>query len=75
MIGQCDLESIEETYMIVKGQEFKKFKNVGGCWKRFSTPKWDYKIITPKLVAEIINWCFDDQLTYEVNYNGKRNYI
>ncbi len=67
-----DQECLKEPYIIVKGKEFKSY-NVGGCWKRFSSPKWDCKVVTPKIVAEIIQWCFNEEKTYMVDYKG--NYI
>lgn len=45
----------EYPYIIIKGIEFSK-ENNSVCWQRVRTPHWDYKIITPKIVREIVEW-------------------
>ncbi len=55
----------------MKGSEFSQQNNTG-CWQRVRTPNWDYEIITPKIVREIIEWClnFKENLIF-VDYFGK----
>ena len=61
----------ECPYITIKGSEFSQ-QNDTGCWQRVRTPDWDYEIITPKIVREIIEWClnFKENLIF-VDYFGK----
>jgi len=56
--------------IIVKGKEFKGLNNLGGFWERFAVPEWDDGIITPSLVAQIIDWCFTDEDVVSVDWKG-----
>ena len=61
---------IENPYIITEGKEFKGLDNLGHHWERFIVPQWEDKIVTPSLVAEIIDWCFKNEKVVPVDYNG-----
>jgi hypothetical protein len=57
-------------YIIVKKGEFKSVKNIGGYWRRFLTPKWQDKSITPAFVEKIVRWCFEEEKVTEIDFRG-----
>ena len=57
-------------FISVKGPEFKGLIGLGGCWQRFRTPLWKDDIVTPALVAEIIDWCLTNEEVTSVDYEG-----
>jgi len=57
-------------YIVVMGKEFKGLNNLGHFWERFLVPEWDDNIVTPALVAEIIDWCYTTETVTPVDYNG-----
>jgi hypothetical protein len=74
MLGQKDASrmfSPKEPLIIVKGKWFKGLSDCGGCWKRFLVPEWEDDIITPSLVAEIIDWCYVTEPVIQVDYRGE----
>jgi len=56
--------------IIVKGKEFKGLSDLGHVWERFRVPEWKDAIITPSLVAQIIDWCFTIEDVIPVDYEG-----
>ena len=56
--------------IIVKGKEFKGLNNLGHFWERFVVPNWDDDIVTPSLVAQIIDWCFVEEDVISVDWKG-----
>ena len=50
----------DNPFLIVKGKDFNGIKDAGGIWKRVKVPNWNDEKITPKFVADLIDWCFDD---------------
>jgi hypothetical protein len=74
MLEQKDTQRLfspKTPFIIVVGKEFKGLDNLGHCWERFVVPEWEDKIVTPSLVAEIIDWCFTDEEVIPVDYKGK----
>jgi hypothetical protein len=73
MLGQKDKNrafSPINPFIIVKGKEFKGLSNLGGYWERFLVPEWENEIVTPSLVAEIIDWSLKEESIICVNYQG-----
>nr|WP_246362116.1 hypothetical protein [Paenibacillus alba] len=69
-IGQSLLE--KNTFIVIQGMEFEGlagYKRFG--WTRVLTPSWEDTIITPRLVVQIIDWCFEmkEQVTI-VDWKG-----
>lgn len=56
--------------IIVKGKEFKGLTDLGHVWERFVVPEWEDEIITPSLVAQIIEWCFTNEDVTPVDWEG-----
>lgn len=65
----CPLE-VEICYVICKGTEFQG-KKTNGCWQRYICPIDIPKTITPKIVAEIIDWSENDNKAVSVEWDGK----
>ena len=73
MLEQRDTErffSPKNPLIIVKGKEFKGLDNLGHGWERFLVPEWNDEIITPSLVAQIIDWCFTTEDVIPVDWKG-----
>lgn len=73
MLNQKGTESAfsqQNPFIIVEGKEFKCLDNLGHGWERFLVPNWNDEIVTPALVAEIIDWCFVAEEVTSVNYQG-----
>lgn len=62
---------LESNYVISKGRRFQN-KETSGCWERYVCPFELPEIITPKLVADIINWAEYDNEAVKIEYTGKR---
>ncbi|GKX59649.1 hypothetical protein [Leminorella grimontii] len=58
-------------FIIVKGKEFKGLDGLGKYWERFLTPDWESKVMTPSLVAKIIDWCLAVEEVTSVNFRGE----
>jgi len=58
-------------FIVNIGKEFKGLDNLGHVWERFITPNWNDNIVTPSLVANIIDWCFTVEDVVTVDYSGK----
>ena len=70
-LTQRNTESkIKNPYIITEGKEFKGLDNLGHGWERFIVPEWEDRIVTPSLVAQIIDWCFKNEEVIPVDYNG-----
>ena len=61
---------IKSPYIITEGKEFKGLDNLGHGWKKFVVPEWDFEIVTPSVVAEIIDWCFIVENVTAVDWLG-----
>ena len=70
-LNQSNAESkIKNPFIITEGREFKGLDNLGHDWERFIVPKWEDKIVTPSLVAQIIDWCFTIENVIPVDWKG-----
>jgi hypothetical protein len=49
----------ESRHVIVLGRELPPLTDAGGRWIRLHTPRWDDRIVTPKLVRTILLWALD----------------
>ena len=67
-LGYCPPEN---PFIIVKGSDFKGMDDLGGCWERFLVPDWEDRVITPRIVAQIIEWCMIEAPCTPVNYLGQ----
>ena len=56
--------------IIVKGKEFKGLSDLGHVWERFIVPEWEDTIVTPSLVAQVIDWCFTTEDVTPVDWEG-----
>jgi len=73
MLGQRDQErpfSPATPLIIVKGAEFKGLADLGHIWERFAVPEWEDDVVTPSLVAQIIDWCLTTETVTPVNWKG-----
>jgi hypothetical protein len=72
MIGQNNTKPHERktAFITNKGKEFKGLSNLGRFWERFIVPEWEDEIITPSLVAQIIDWCFTAEDVTPVDWQG-----
>lgn len=61
---------LDEKYVISKGKRFQNNKT-SGCWERFEYPFELPEIITPKIVADIIDWAEYDIEAVKIDFNGK----
>ena len=57
-------------FIVVMGREFKGLNNLGHFWERFLVPEWNDAIVTPSLVAQIIDWCFTIEDVIPVDSEG-----
>ena len=74
MLNQKDNERSSlppNSLIIVKDEEFKGLENLGRCWKYFLVPVWEDNMVTPSLVAEIIDWCLKKEEVIPANYKGE----
>ena len=62
--------SSDTKYVISKGKRFQTNKS-NGCWERYVCPLEIPEIITPKIVAEIINWAEYGDEAEVLEYDGK----
>lgn len=72
-LGQRDKNHLfvpENPFITVIGKEFKGFPNMGHTYKRFIVPNWEDITVTPKLVEEILDWCFKEEPVQEVDFRG-----
>jgi hypothetical protein len=67
---KCASSKIKNPYISVTGREFKGLDNLGHHNERFITPEWNIEIVTPSLVAQIIDWCFTIETVIPVDYLG-----
>lgn len=73
MLGQRDKKrafSPENPFIIVKGKEFKGLEGLGRYWERFLVLEWEDEVVTPSLVAKMIDWCYKIEDVVNVNYLG-----
>ncbi|UKS27506.1 hypothetical protein LOZ80_00700 [Paenibacillus sp. HWE-109] len=69
-VAQSDHDKI--PHIVIQGKEFGGLENhYRQGWVRVQTPIWDDRIITPRLVRTIIEWCLlpKDQLIF-VDWEG-----
>lgn len=57
---------IQPSYVISQGRDFQGQRNEKGCWRRYLTPKWDNRTVTPGLVARVIEWATEGDSAEEV---------
>lgn len=57
-------------YVISKGKRFQTNKS-NGCWERYVFPLELPEIITPKIVADVINWAEYGNEAVVLEYDGK----
>lgn len=65
--------STPKPYVVSKGRIFQG-KPTSGRWERYYLPFELPKIITPKTVAEIIEWAVNDGSSISQNYGGDLMY-
>lgn len=68
LILSCPLH-MQSNYVISKGNEFQK-KKTSGCWERYLCPVEIPEVITPKVVADIIQWAECENNAVMVNWDG-----
>lgn len=61
---------LDIKYVISKGKRFQNNKR-NGCWERYVCPLDIPEIITPKIVADIINWAEYGNESLVLEYEGK----
>lgn len=62
----------ERRHITVIGAEFGGSREAG-CWRRFRCPDWcPSGAITPGIVREVIEWCFDSSSRIAVDHAGSR---
>lgn len=60
------------SYIISQGRMFQGQRNEKGCFRRYLTPKWDDRAVTPGLVARIIEWATEGESAEEVTWSRER---
>ncbi|MBD5130183.1 MAG: hypothetical protein HDT43_09700 [Ruminococcaceae bacterium] len=57
-------------YAVSKGREFQG-KQTSGCWERYIMPFELPKSVTPRFVAEVINWAVSGEKAIKTEYSAE----
>ncbi len=66
-LGQTKQTPSRRPVIIVEKGKIKGQKDMGR-WRRYLVPEWEDTIGTPALVAEIVDWCFQEEAVTEVDW-------
>lgn len=56
-IGQASKQN-SKPFIVIMGKEFEGLSNDYTGYRRVLTPVWEDRLITPRLVGKIIDWCY-----------------